>query len=62
MGCSESTEVLENANRSKPVFNVIEKAETFSKNFFLMGEISKNKHIFVAINETDGSMKNINLP
>ena len=62
MGCSESTEVLENANRSKPVFNVIEKAETFQKNFFLMGEIAKNKHIFVAINETDGSMKNINLP
>ena len=27
MGCSESTEVLESANRSKPSFNVAEKVE-----------------------------------
>ena len=54
--------MLENANRSKPAFNIIEKPEPFQKNFFVMGEITHNQHIFMAINETDGSMKNIPLP
>ena len=62
MGCSESTEVLESANRSKPSFNVVEKPDSLEQKFFVMGEVQKGKFLSATIDPINANIKPLKLP